>query len=75
MNDNWRDNYDLWKLATPPEYDDPDEEPRPEEPPELYDCDTCGRPTPPDQLRHLWAFGIETFACARCCGDEEDDGA
>jgi hypothetical protein len=41
----------------------------------LYDCDTCGRPTPPDQLRHLWAFGIETFACARCCGDEEDDGA
>ncbi len=74
MNDNWRDTYDQWKLATPPEYEDPDEVPRPEgDEPELIQCDCCDRMVPFDRLHHLWAFGIETYACPVCCGDDEDD--
>lgn len=29
-DDRWRDSYDAWKLATPPEYEGPEDEPESE---------------------------------------------
>jgi hypothetical protein len=34
-------------------------------------CDCCNRQNVP--LRHVWAYGIETYACDECCGTEPDD--
>lgn len=33
------------------------------------ECDCCGKQ---GELARVWAYGIETFACARCRGDDED---
>lgn len=35
-DDSWRDSYDAWKLATPPEYDGPDEEEEGEDEEDFY---------------------------------------
>lgn len=34
-------------------------------------CDCCG--AYPRELSHVVAFGIETCACAACCGDDNGD--
>ena len=33
-------------------------------------CDCCGRRA---AVYRLWAFGLETFACGKCRGWDEDD--
>ena len=32
-------------------------------------CDCCGRQR---ELSRVWAFGIETFACEECRGNDDD---
>lgn len=39
--------------------------------PSKADCDCCGKCR---RLSRVWAYGIETFACAECRGDEDDEG-
>lgn len=36
----------------------------------LASCDCCGEMVPRDEIGRVIAYGIETFACARCCGEE-----
>ena len=31
-------------------------------------CDCCGEPSP--RLHHVWAYGIETYACDECTNTE-----
>jgi hypothetical protein len=49
-DDSWKDSYDAWKLATPPEYDGPDE---PECFCEDYEINWEGRATC-DRCGHEW---------------------
>ena len=51
--------YDHWKTTEPQPSSDG------------YECDCCGR-TDGGEISRVWAYGIETFACARCRGDEEE---
>lgn len=37
------------------------------------ECDCCGRKVPREQIAMVIAYGIETGACDRCRGQEEDD--
>lgn len=34
------------------------------------DCDACGKRA---RLSRVWVTGIETFACAECRGDDEEE--
>jgi hypothetical protein len=56
-DDGWRDSYDAWKLATPPEYER-------EDPPE-GDCPQCGGEG------HLVNFG-DPIVCDACDGSGRD---
>ena len=45
-----------------------------DEPMRNYSCDCCGRKVTREQIANVMAYGIETAACDRCRGVEEDDG-
>ena len=51
--------YDNWKTTNPDDEQlgDP-----------VGQCDCCGKMRP---LSQCWAFGIETWACEECRGDDE----
>ena len=36
----------------------------------MASCDCCGEMVPRDEIGRVIAYGIETFACARCRGEE-----
>lgn len=38
------------------------------------ECDCCGAEVPGDQIAVVIAYGIETAACARCRGCEDEAG-
>lgn len=42
-------------------------------PEELYECDCCSRKVPGDKIAVVIAYGIETAACDKCRGVEEED--
>ena len=51
--------YDQWKTTEPQPSSDG------------YECDCCGR-TDGGAISRVWYCGIETFACDRCRGVEEE---
>jgi hypothetical protein len=65
--------YDAWKTRS-----DLDEEarwpnqPETEEPePPRFSCDCCGEPS--SSVTRLWVYGLETFACNKCRGWEDEE--
>lgn len=36
---------------------------------DLFQCDVCGQMAPRDEIATVWAYGIETSACAACRGE------
>jgi hypothetical protein len=58
-DERWKDSYDAWKLATPPEYDGPDDEDYEEDPPcchEDYDLDILTGVTECQSCGHRWTM-------------------
>lgn len=39
---------------------------------DTYECDCCNREVPREQIALVTAYGIETAACDRCRGVEEE---
>lgn len=52
--------YDAWKTT------EPDNEP-------WGVCDVCDRRVALDRLFTVYAYGLETHACADCCRDPDDE--
>jgi hypothetical protein len=59
-------NYDDWKLDNAD--DEADRRRRRDGGPNYGECDACGEYR---ALRQAWVCGTETWACAKCSGDEE----
>lgn len=59
--------YDDWKLDNAD--DEADRRRRRDRGPNDGECDCCGEYR---ALRQAWVTGIETWACAKCSGDDED---
>jgi len=50
--DSWRNSYDAWKLATPPEYEEEDEQ-------EYWESADEYDPEPEDMTDDDWAYWLE----------------
>lgn len=61
-----------WRAHSDRDYEDRNYEPPVEVEPELYECDCCGRMVTGEQIANVIAYGIETAACDRCRGVEEE---
>lgn len=38
-----------------------------------YQCDCCGRMVEKERIGRVWAYGIETYACDKCRGWEDEE--
>ena len=61
--------YDAWKTRS--DLDDHEHRTRWNKGP--YECDCCGKRMEEGEGRTVWAYGLETFACEKCLGDDEEE--